>query len=79
MDDRNIIIKKADKDSCVVIWDRNDYIAEAEKQLSDEEVYKQASFKEKNLIDLVEIRNRFFRGLKLDGHISEKKVFYVRI
>ena len=29
--DRSIIIKKADKDSCVVVWDRNDYIAEAEK------------------------------------------------
>ena len=29
-DDRNIVIKKADKCSCVVIWDRYDYIAEAE-------------------------------------------------
>ena len=76
VDDRNIVIKKAVKGSYVVIWDRNDYIAEAEKQLSDEEVYKQVSFKEKNLIDLVEIINRFFRGLKLDGHISEKKMKY---
>ena len=25
-DDRNIVIKKADKGSCVAIWDRNDYI-----------------------------------------------------
>ena len=45
--DRNIVIKKADKGSCVVIWDRNDYIAEAEKQLSNKDVYKQISFKEK--------------------------------
>ena len=30
--DRSIVIKKADKGSSVVIWDRNDYIAEAEKQ-----------------------------------------------
>ena len=29
-DDRNIVIKKADKGSCVVIWDRNDYITEVE-------------------------------------------------
>ena len=29
-DDRNIVIKKADKGSCVVIWDRNDYITDAE-------------------------------------------------
>ena len=75
-DDRNIVIKKPDKGSCVVIWDRNDYIAEAEKQLSNKVAYKQVNFKEKNLCDLVEIRNRFFRGLKLDGHISEKEVKY---
>ena len=30
-DDRSISIKKADKGSIVVVWDRNDYILEAEK------------------------------------------------
>ena len=40
--DRSIVIKKADKGSCVVVWNRNDYIAEAEKQLSDVNIYKQA-------------------------------------
>ena len=34
-DDRSIVIKKADKGSCVVVWDRNDYLLEAERQLSD--------------------------------------------
>ena len=29
--DRNTVIKKGDKGSCVVIWDRLDYIMEAEK------------------------------------------------
>ena len=29
--DRSIVIKKADQGSCVVVWDREDYIAEAEK------------------------------------------------
>ena len=75
-DDRNIAIKKADKGFCVAIWHRNDYIAEAEKELSDKDVYKQVSFKEKNLINLVEISNRFFRGLELDGHISKKEMKY---
>ena len=28
--DRSIVIKKADKGSCVIVWDRIDYIAEAE-------------------------------------------------
>ena len=32
-DNRSIIIKKADKGFCVVVWHRNDYIVEAEKQL----------------------------------------------
>ena len=32
-DDRSIVIKKADKGSCIVVWDRNDYLREAEKQL----------------------------------------------
>ena len=40
--DRSIVIKKADKGSCVVVWNRNDYIAEAEKQLSDVNIYKHA-------------------------------------
>ena len=78
-DDRHIVIKKADKGSYVVIWDRNDYITETEKQLSDKVVYKQVNFKEKSFCDLVEISNRFFfRGLKLDGRISEKEMKQAR-
>ena len=38
-EDCNIIIKKADKGSCVVLWDREDYLAEAEKQLQDVDTY----------------------------------------
>ena len=34
-DDRNIVIKKADKGPCVVVWCRDDYIKEAENQLRD--------------------------------------------
>ena len=30
-DDTSIIIKEADKGSCVVVWDREDYLKEAEK------------------------------------------------
>ena len=44
-DDRNVVIKKVDKGSSVVMWYRNDYITEAEKQLSDRVIYKQVSFK----------------------------------
>ena len=48
-DDRSIVIKKADKGSCIVVWDRNDYIREAEKQLKDQNVYTKVAFKDKTL------------------------------
>ena len=39
-DDRSIIIKQADKGSCVVVWDGNDYLVEGCRQLADEVIYK---------------------------------------
>ena len=36
--DRSLIIKMADKCSCLVVWDRNDYKGDAEKQLRDENI-----------------------------------------
>ena len=71
-----MVINKADKGFYVVVWDRNDYITEVEKQLSEKDVYKQVSFKEKALCDLVEICNRSFSSIKLNSHISEKKMKY---
>ena len=38
-DNKTILIKKADKGSCVVVWDHNDYIKEAEKQLNDTRIF----------------------------------------
>ena len=75
-DDRNIVIKKADKGSCVVIWDRTDYIKEAESQLNNKSVYKDIVFKEKLLTDLVEKSNQFFKPLKTTGVITEKQLKY---
>ena len=42
-DDLSIIIKGADKGSVVVVWDREDYLKEAYRQLDDKEVYEQFS------------------------------------
>ena len=39
----NIIIKKADKRSSIVIWGRNDYLVEAEKRLRDKIVNQEVS------------------------------------
>ena len=33
--DKNIVIKSADKGSSVVVWDRDDYIKEAEERLGE--------------------------------------------
>ena len=34
-DNKQVVIKKADKGSCVVVWDKDDYLLEAERQLRD--------------------------------------------
>ena len=41
--DNTIVIKGTDKGSGVVVWDREDYLKEPHKQLSDEEVYEEVS------------------------------------
>ena len=75
-DDRNIVIKKADKGSSVVVWDCCHYIAEAEKLLKDQDVYKDVKFTEKILQDLAETSNKIFRSLKTKGKIDEKQLKY---
>ena len=42
-DDKSIIIKGADKGVAVVVWNCEDYLKEAYKQLDDKEVYLQVS------------------------------------
>ena len=38
--DKNIVIKSADKGSAVVVWDRDDYIKEPEEQLGHKDIYE---------------------------------------
>ena len=42
-DDTSIIIKEDDKGSGVIVWDREDYLKEAEKLLGDKETYEELS------------------------------------
>ena len=37
---RNVIIKPEDKGSSIVVWDRLNYLAEAENQFSDFNTYR---------------------------------------
>ena len=76
VDDWSIVIKKADKGSCIVVWDRNDYLREAEKQLEDQNVYRKVAFKDKILCLLVVCSNRFYMNLKMKGHITKKELKY---
>ena len=79
VNDRIVVIKKADKGSCVVVWDCEDCIAEAERQLGDINVYKDVDFKEKMLQDLAETSNKLFRNLKNKGGITERELKYFMI
>ena len=63
-DDRSIVIKKADEGSCVVVWDRNNYLLEAERQLIDTKVYRDVSNTENILGKLSETSNKMLTSLK---------------
>ena len=75
-EDRNIIIKPADKGSCVVVWDREDYIAEADRQLKDNETYESSSLKDVDLVKLVEKSNSIFQSLRKRKLITEEELKY---
>ena len=53
-------------------WDRQDYIAEVERELGDVTIYKDVDFKEKMQQDHAESSNKLFRNLK--GGITEKEL-----
>ena len=76
VDDRNIIIKKADKGSCIVIWGRNYYLMKAEKQLSDKKLYQEVSNSENILFKLAEMSNKMFSSLKRRGYITVTELKY---
>ena len=75
-EDQNIIIKPADKGSSVVVWDRGDYLAEADRQLKDNETYESSSFKDADLIKLVEKSNSIFQSLRKRKLITEEELHY---
>ena len=76
VEDRNIIIKPADKGPCVVLWDCEDYLAEAEKQLQDVDIYEDTDFKESDLVKLVEKSNTMFQSIRRKNLITEKELKY---
>ena len=61
--------------SCVG-WDPEDYIAEAEKQLSDKNVYRDVNFNSEILQNLAEPHSDIFKNWKRKGKITEKELKY---
>ena len=51
--DKNIVIKSADKGSAIVVWDRDDYIKEDEKQIVDKDTYEEVCNDIKTLISAI--------------------------
>ena len=76
INDRNIISKKTNKGSSIVIWRRNDYLMETGKQLKDKKVYQEVSNNDNILSKLEEMSNKMFGSLKKRGCITEKELKY---
>ena len=68
--------KKVEEDSCIVVWDRLDYLMEAEKQLKDRKVNQVVKLSRNVLIGPVEKTNTMFTNLRRTDVILEKEIKY---
>ena len=76
VDDRSIVIKGADKGSSVVVWDKDDNLQEASRQLRDTKLYADVKYNENILTGLVERSKKIFNRLCSRKFISEKELKY---
>ena len=71
----DIIIKPADQGSAIVILDKDNYIAEGERQLHDEQFYEETN------IDLtgevIHRVNLFVNNMLQRGQITQKKLVLI--
>ena len=51
--DRSIVIKGDNKSSAVVVWDRENYVKEAENQLGDTNIYEEVSNDARPLMNII--------------------------
>ena len=72
-EDSTIIIKGADKGSVKVIWDRENYLKEAYKQLEDREVYEEVSNDSNVLVNTI---IRALKKIRLRGDLSDDTLNY---
>ena len=74
--DKNIVIKGADKGSTVVVWDRDDYIKEAEKQLGDSDVYEEVPDNPEPLISTI---HRTKEKIRKRGDLKKETIKYFEV
>ena len=72
-ENRSIVIKPADKGSCVVVWDKLDYLAEAENHLKDNNTYQDVKFGDNDLVKLVEKSSQMFKQLLSKQNMSSSE------
>ena len=60
----------------MVVWDRDDYLLEAKRQLKDKKIFIYLTFNEKLIEDLTECSNKMFKYVRTGGHLSEKQLNY---
>ena len=72
--DKGIVIKSAVGGSCVAIWDREDYLKEADRRLCDNDIYRDVKYTKNMFSSLVDKSNKIFRSLSKTKYRSEKEI-----
>ena len=70
------MIKGADKDSAVVVWDREDYIKEAENQLGDTNIYEEVPNDAGPLMNII---LNTFENIRKRGYVCTDTLNYFLI
>ena len=60
----------------MVVWDRNDYIQETEKQLSDKDIYEEVSNDPQHVIDTI---HRAVEKIRKTGDLSADNIKYFMV
>ena len=62
----------------MVVWEKTDYLTEAERQLSDEKTYEEIEITEKDQVESVEKGNNLFSNLTRKNVITDNVNNYFR-
>ena len=74
--DKNIVIKGADKGSAVVVWEREDYIKKAEKKLGDSDVDEEVPDDPEPLISTI---HRTIEKIRKRGDLKKETINYFEV